>query len=82
MKKFILGLFLLTSFTACQRFSSDYQSRLNGIQAVCPKCTYVRSEGYDYAQDTSKNPNIVYKVYWCGGFYYSVSTVDHLVRIN
>ena len=82
MKKLILGLILLTSLSACQRFSSDYQTRLEGIHKVCPTCTYVRSEGYDYAQDTAKRPNIIYKVYWCGGFYYSVSTVDHLVRIN
>ena len=82
MRNLILVLLFACFFVSCQRFYSDYQSRLKGIQAVCPKCTYVRSEGYDYAQDTSKNPNIVYKVYWCGGFYYSVSTVEHLVRIN
>ena len=82
MKKVFIGLFAILSFASCSRFSSDYQSRLEGIHKVCPTCTYVRSEGIDYAQDTSKQPNIVYKVYFCDGFYYDCSTVDHLIRIN
>ena len=83
MKQLILGALLLMSIASCKRMTATYESRLAGIKKVCPNCTFVTSEGSYFAQDTSKRPNVIYKVYFSAGiFYYDASTVDHLVRIN
>jgi hypothetical protein len=62
---------------------ADYSERLKGVQKVCPTCNFVMSERSYYAVDTSKQPNIIYQVYFkSGGIWYKASDVDHLVRIN
>lgn len=83
MKRLILGALLLMSIASCKRMTATYESRLAGVKKVCPNCTFVTSEEAYYAQDTSKQPNIIYKVYFMDGiFYYDASTVNHMVRIN
>jgi len=84
MKKILFfAALLLIGSTSCKQMSYNYESRLAGVRRICPTCTFVRSEGSDFAQDTSKNPNVIYKVYFCSGFgFNNASTVDHLVRIN
>jgi hypothetical protein len=62
---------------------ADYKERAEGVRKVCPNCTFVTSEGRYYAVDTSKQPNIIYIVcFKSGGYYYTASDVDHLVRVN
>jgi hypothetical protein len=62
---------------------ADYSERLKGVQKVCPTCNFVMSEHRYYAVDTSKQPNIIYQVYFKdGGVWYKASDVDHLIRIN
>ena len=79
----VLGAILIMAFGSCKRMTATYETRLAGVKAVCPNCTFVTSECQFYAQDTSKQPNIVYKVYFKnGGMFYTASDVDHLVRIN
>ena len=69
--------------SSCSSMVADYSERLKGIQKVCPNCDFVTSENRFYAVDTSKQPNVIYMVYFKGGgFYYKASDVDHLVRIN
>ncbi len=83
MKKLILGAFLIISSLSCKRMAADYESRLHGVQKVCPKCSYVLSEGRYYAVDTCKQPNIIYIVtFKAGGWLYTASDVDHLTRVN
>lgn len=69
--------------TGCRSCVANYEQRRAGVQKICKGCTYVRSEQMDIAVDTTKQPNIVYGVYFCnGGYYYNAWDVDHLVRIN
>lgn len=80
MKKILLVITSITLF-GCQKFSSDYKDRNAGVLKVCPKCVYVYSEQMHIAIDTSKQPNSVYKVYFCSGWNYPASDVEHLTKI-
>ncbi len=83
MKKLLLTLTIIISLTGCKSCVSNYEQRKAGVQKVCPKCIYTVSENMHIAQDTSKNPNIVYRVYFCtGGIYYNAWDVDHLTKIQ
>lgn len=83
MKQLILGFLAISLMTSCgQRFNADYESRLQGLHAVCPHCTLNSYADKFYAVDTSYQPNKVYVVDFCAGFSYSTSTVDHLTKIN
>ena len=83
MKRALIAVCMIMSAASCKRMSADYESRSTGVRKVCPTCTFVTSEREYYAQDTSKRPNIIYKVYFKDGmFFYDASTVDHLIRIN
>ena len=83
MKKLMILIGICFIFNSCKKMNADYKERLEGVKQVCPNCTFVMSEMQYYACDTSKQPNIVYKVYFrSGGLFYKASDVDHLVRIN
>jgi hypothetical protein len=83
MKKLLLTLTIIISLTGCKSCVSNYEQRKAGVQKVCPKCIYTVSENMHIAQDTSKNPNIIYRVDFCaGGFYYNAWDVNHLTRIQ
>ncbi|MEY4332819.1 MAG: hypothetical protein RLZZ196_1557 [Bacteroidota bacterium] len=83
MRKIALGALLLLSITSCRRTVADYEERAAGVRKVCPHCTFVTSENRYYAVDTSKQPNIIYIVsFKSGGFFYTASDVDHLIRVN
>ena len=83
MKKLLLTLTIIISLTGCKSCVSNYEQRKAGVQKVCPKCIYTVSENMHIAQDTSKNPNIVYRVNFCsGGLYYNAWDVDHLTKIQ
>lgn len=59
------------------------EERAAGVRKVCPHCTFVTSENRYYAVDTSKQPNIIYIVdFKNGGWFYTASDVDHLIRVN
>jgi hypothetical protein len=78
-----IGSVLLLSIAGCKKTMADYEERAAGVHKVCPKCTFVTSENRYYAVDTSKQPNIIYIVaFKGGGWYYSASDVDHLIRVN
>ncbi len=62
---------------------TSFPERKASVLKACPTCTFVMSESRYYACDTAKRPNIIYQVYFkSGGWYYSASDIDHLVRIN
>jgi hypothetical protein len=83
MRKITIVALLALSITGCKRMMADYESRLAGVHKVCPHCTFVTSEHTFYAVDTSKQPNIIYIVaFKGGGWYYTASDVDHLIRVN
>lgn len=83
MKKALLGAILLFSITGCKRTMADYEERAAGVHKVCPHCTFVTSENRYYAVDTSRQPNIIYIVdFKSGGWFYTASDVDHLIRVN
>ena len=83
MKKLILFILMAVTMSSCKSCYFNYEQRRAGVQKVCKGCTYVRSEGFDIAVDTTKQPNIVYRVIFCnGGIYYNAWDVDHLVRVN
>lgn len=83
MKKLIIIILFSIGLSSCRGCFADFEERRIGVKKVCPTCTFVKSEDFFYASDTSKQPNIIYRVYFKeGGMYYTASTVDHLVRIN
>ena len=83
MKKLILFILMTAIMTGCRSCVANYEQRRAGVQKICKGCTYVRSEQMDIAVDTTKQPNVVYRVVFCsGGYYYNAWDVDHLVRIN
>ena len=83
MKKILLLAISCLLLSSCKNMNADYQERLDGVHKVCPNCTFVLSEQQYYACDTSKQPNLVFKVYFrSGGWFYKASDVDHLVRVN
>lgn len=83
MKNLILGFLAISLMTSCgKRFNADYESRVQGLHAVCPHCTLNSYSDRFYAVDTSCQPNKVYIVDFCDGVNYSASTVVHLIRIN
>ena len=83
MKKLLLILTISLTLTGCRSCMADYEQRKTGVQKVCPGCIYTISEQMHIAQDTTKNPNIIYKVTFCnGGFYYNAWDVDHLTRLQ
>jgi hypothetical protein len=83
MKKLLLILTISLTLTGCKSCVANYEQRKAGIQKVCPKCIYTVSENMNIAQDTSTNPNIIYKVYFCsGGIYYNAWEVDHLTKLQ
>lgn len=83
MKKLVLFIMMAVIMPGCKSCYADYEQRRGGVQKVCKGCTYVRSEGWDIAVDTTQQPNIIYKVSFCsGGFYYNAWDVNHLTRIN
>lgn len=82
MKK-IIAVALLLSTISCRSTVADYNERAMGVRKVCPHCTFVMSERDYYAVDTSRQPNIIYKVdFKNGGYWFKASDVDHLIRIN
>jgi hypothetical protein len=83
MKKTILFILICVTLVGCRGCFADYEQRKKGVEKVCPTCTYTRSESMDIAVDTSLQPNIVYRVYFCaGGPYYNAWDVDHLTKIQ
>jgi predicted RNA-binding Zn-ribbon protein involved in translation (DUF1610 family) len=83
MKKILLLATLVVSLTSCKSCTSTFASRKAGVQKVCPKCDYINSENMFIAIDTSKQPNTIYKVIFKqGGFYYTASDVDELIKIQ
>ena len=83
MKKLLLMLAVGITLTGCKSCVSNYAQRKAGVQKVCPNCIYTVSEHMHIAQDTSKQPNIIYRVDFCvGGFYFDAWDVDHLTRIQ
>ncbi len=83
MKRILAILAISITLTGCRSCYADYSQRRAGVQKVCPGCIYTVSENMHIAQDTTKQPNIIYKVYFCnGGFYYNAWDVDHLTRIQ
>jgi len=74
MKKSIVVIIALT-VTSCAR----YEKKLEGVKKVCPTCTFVDSENRYYACDTSKQPNIVYRVWFMP---FQPAVVKELTRIN
>ena len=79
----IFLLLIIVSFSSCKQMVADYAERKEGVNKVCATCTFVMSENSYYAVDTSKQPNIIYKVIFrSGGYFYKASDVDHLIRIN
>lgn len=83
MKK-LFGLLAITlMLTSCRSCQSNYEQRRSGVQKVCPGCIYTVSESMHIAQDTTKQPNVIYRVTFCsGGLYYNAWDVDHLTRIQ
>lgn len=83
MKKLFLFILVSIALTGCRSCQADYEQRKKGVEKVCPTCTYTRSEGMDIAVDTSQQPNVVYRIYFCaGGTYYNAWDVDHLTKIQ
>lgn len=85
MKNMILLLLTVATLftTSCRRMTASYDERLQGVKAVCKTCNFVTSEGWFYAVDTAKQPNVIYKVtFKSGGVFFKASDVDHLTRIN
>lgn len=87
MKRVFLAMVLLASFSSCKKMNADYSERKAGVNKVCPKCNFVTNnwsgQTMYYAVDTSIQPNIIYQVeFKTGGWNYSASDVDHLVRVN
>ena len=87
MKKVFVAMFLLASFSSCRKMNADHLERKAGVAKVCPKCNFVTNYSHSstmyYAVDTSVQPNIIYQVdFKAGGWFYSASDVDHLIRIN
>ncbi len=83
MKKIAIGALLLLSIGSCRNTVANYAERAAGVHKVCPTCNFVMSERDYYAVDTSKQPNIIYKVHFKnGGYWFKASDVDELVRIN
>ena len=83
MKKLFLFVALATSLSSCKSCTSTFASRKAGVQKVCKKCDYINSENMNIAIDTSKQPNQIYKVeFKMGGFYYTASDVNRLVKIQ
>lgn len=69
--------------TGCRGCYADYEQKNKGVKKVCPNCTFTHSETMDIAVDTSRQPNIIYRVDFCmGGFYYNAWDVDHLIKIQ
>ena len=82
MKNYLLILIAVV-FASCKGCESSHLERKEGVLRVCPKCTFVESQNEYYATDTSKQPNIIYKVrFKAGGIWYKASDVDDLIRVN
>lgn len=83
MKKIFIILATSVTLTSCKSCVSNYEQRKSGVSKVCPKCIYTVSENMHIAQDTSVQPNRIYRVTFCnGGFYYNAWEVDHLTKIQ
>lgn len=83
MKKILIYLIITITFSGCRSCYADYSQRKAGVKKVCPKCTFTCSENMYIAVDTTKNPNIIYKVrFRMGGFYHTASDVDELIKIQ
>lgn len=83
MKKLFLFAVLAASLVSCKSCTSTYASRKAGVRKVCNGCIYINSEQMNIAIDTTTQPNIVYKVkFKSGGFYYTASDVDALIKIQ
>ena len=85
MKRFsFIGFFgILFLSGGCKRMVTDFDEQKASVLKSCPTCTFVKSEGYFYACDTGRQPNIVYRVYFkSGGWFYKASDIDHFTRIN
>ncbi len=81
-------LFIITvaiMLSSCRGCVTSYAEQKASVLKICPTCTFVKNtnDGYYYATDTSKQPNILYKVVFkTGGFWYKASDIDHIERIN
>jgi len=83
MKKIAFMFLIGLSLTSCRSCYADYEQRKKGVQKVCPNCIYTVSESMHIAQDTSTEPNTIYRVTFCtGGAYYNAWDVDHLTKIQ
>ena len=79
----LFSIVCIIGATSCRSCTSSYQTQLEGVRKVCPNCSFVKSEGLYYAVDTSKRPNVIYIVRFKeGGYYYTASDVDALIRVN
>ena len=83
MNKIVIILGISIILTGCRGCFASYEQRRTGVQKVCPGCIYTVSENMHIAQDTSKNPNIIYRVsFKQGGIYFNAWDVDHLTRLQ
>lgn len=79
----LIVIIAIATLTSCKGCVADYQERVQGLQKVCPNCLLSTQYNTYYAIDTSKQPNIVYIVYFKpGGVFYKASDVDHLEIIK
>ena len=83
MKKLTTILLITTTLMGCRGCFASYEQRRTGVQKVCSGCIYTVSENMHIAQDTSKNPNVIYRVsFKNGGMYFNAWDVDHLTRLQ
>lgn len=84
MRKLIyLLFFMIVTCSSCRKMNSSFSERKASVLKVLPKASFVYSEGYYYAVDTVKQPNVIYRVYFkAGGIFYTASDIDLLIRIN
>ena len=83
MKRIIYISLMALTFSSCAGgCTADYSAKLKGVKEVCPTCTYVTSEGVDIVVDTSKQPNIVYRVTFCTGLVYPSYKIDYLTKVQ
>ena len=81
MRKIILILLCSLFVLSCKQGS--YEDRKNSILKQCPSCVVFVNNYTYYAQDTSKNPNKVYRVFFKrSSVNYNAWDIDHLTSLN
>jgi hypothetical protein len=86
MKNLIFATMLL--FCSCKGYDATIIERQKSLKEVCPTCTLsyasLEASGNNFyiAQDTAKQPNIIYQVIFCHGVLQPIWKVDHITKIN